>query len=592
MTQIPDEIRNQLSTQQYVVLKRQPPSLIQQYLQIAQSQSVQAANAQLGAQMEANFFGPNGRPPAPQGPQGPRTPGMGEQLAGVVAGSAAGQIGQSVGGYATGVVGDWLGGGSTPQTPVLVSAQRVPSTTATGAGGGTAGTTATSGGSGQLTQTATGAGSAYATSQLANTAYTSAPSAPQLVSATRVPAGQMTGQMTGQASGQMTGQTTGQMTGQMTGQTTSQASGASAGAYFQGAAGAALVASGAYGLYDVWTSAGQTNASGSDAAKATAQGALSGSAIVVGASMIASAIATGASSGSYFGPWGTVIGAVIGGIIGLGAAHFGSDKDKYQVMREKIQDTWVDIGLIRKEGNKRYYGDFMIHEDERLPDGRRMEELVAGQGDGRTDPFKGPNGAARGQLIGDLNPLNVILIGDPKSVAMGQSIGVMYNMLVEGGELKGDATYEQVYDLYLQTFGSDRSVALQGIQNVYDAGNISEHEYKVHTAQIHSIYDRMEQGVRGNYGLDPTLPEYQNTEEDRRRIERGDIAPLVEEDVEAVMQQMQQQHHGRPTAGRAPGLASPPPSQPQQPQQPLTDEEREEGMRELGSPYARRGRYA
>jgi hypothetical protein len=241
---------------------------------------------------------------------------------------------------------------------------------------------------------------------------------------------------------------------------------------------------GAVGMYDILRNTGQIKQNPRQRAMSTVQGAASGAAI-----------------GSPGGPVGAGIGAVIGGLIGLGESLFGSGKGENQAIRDSIRKTWRKLGILDKDME---YKGFDVDQDgkKRLSDGRRIYEIGAGQEKGEGDPFAGEQGAVRGEIVADINPLNVIMFGGDKK-AQGYGTGMMFNMLYEtsGGKI----SKKDVFDLYNKTF-ANRENALSHIDELIKKEKISAEEGAVYKGNIARLYSEMSSGRYEDYKIDPTAP--------------------------------------------------------------------------------------
>ena len=256
------------------------------------------------------------------------------------------------------------------------------------------------------------------------------------------------------------------------------------------------ILAGGYLAYDTLKDAGQFKASGKQKAMTTGKMAAAGASI-------------GAGVG---GPVGAAIGAGIGGLVGLGSEVFGSSKSESQVTRDNIRKAWRDLGIL--DQNMSYNG-FDVDQDgkARLSDGRRIYEVGAGMEKGTADPFSGEQGAIRGRIVGDLNPLNVVLsAGDRK--ATGWGTGMMFNMLYEGGGK--NIKKQDVFNLYDKVF-QNQNQAIQSIDELVRNGKITSGEGDAYKNAVTNIYQEKASGKYQDYGLDPNAPLSQKINKEEKK---------------------------------------------------------------------------
>lgn len=245
------------------------------------------------------------------------------------------------------------------------------------------------------------------------------------------------------------------------------------------------ILAGGYMMYDTLKDAGQYKASGSKKAMTAGKTAAAGASI-------------GAGVG---GPVGAAIGAGIGGLVGLGAEVFGSSKGENQGLRDKIRKGWRDLGIL--DENLSYRG-FDMDQDgsKRLSDGRRIYEVGAGMEKGTGDPFAGTEGAIRGRVVGDLNPLNVVLSGGDAK-ATGYGTGMMFNMLYETG---GQQIKKQdVHALYDKVF-QNQNQAIASIDALVKDKKITSGEGDAYKNAVNAIYQEKASGKYQDYGMTPGAP--------------------------------------------------------------------------------------
>jgi hypothetical protein len=245
-------------------------------------------------------------------------------------------------------------------------------------------------------------------------------------------------------------------------------------------------------MYRTLKDTGQYKASGREKLGATLQGAASGGGM---------GLAAGAAMGATLGPVGALIGAGVGGLIGLGKSVFGSGKGENQALRDIIRKSWRNLGIL--DDNMEYKG-FDVDQDgkKRLSDGRRIYEIGAGQEKGTGDPFAGEQGAVRGGIVADINPLNVIIFGGNKK-AQGYGTGMMFNMLYEtsGGKI----SKKDVFEMYKKTFSS-QAQALASIDELIKKEKISPEDGAVYKGNVSRLYAEMSSGKYEDYKIDPTAP--------------------------------------------------------------------------------------
>jgi hypothetical protein len=171
---------------------------------------------------------------------------------------------------------------------------------------------------------------------------------------------------------------------------------------------------------------------------------------------------------------------------------------------------------------------------------------------GERNPFAGPQGAIRGRIVGDLNPLNIILAGG-EGEGHTYGVGMMFNGLYEGGE-KG-INKGQIHDLYSKSF-SGREDALGQMNSLIEQGVVDKERGAAYLNGINMVYDDMEKQDSGSYGLDPNAPNSEaRSPEDVEKIQAGEIIPR---EIESAVAQAAGNPGGQPNYEA--GLASPPPT--------------------------------
>lgn len=317
----------------------------------------------------------------------------------------------------------------------------------------------------------------------AGTTAATAPSAPQLIDATRTGATAAGAQTGGAVASQ--GVTSAApaapqlLSATRTGATTGANAGASAaGNIAQGALGTAAAG---YGLYQLYQLGKDAEYKGQYGRRALA-GAGAGAAVGAGATAAAAA-----AYGSSFGPWGTVIGAALGGLYGLGAAHTGSGKDARQVYRDKIRSRMQELGLVDEEyqilGN-----DIGQDGGFRFDDGRRIYETYAGQEDGT-----GEISDYHRDLIGNTQAAGY-LIGGGDEDAAGYATGMITNA-IQGDDRDDLGELRELYD---KMGGKDALIAAIG-----EAMNNEDLDWDTGLAYqnaINNVY-------RDDYQMAPITPE-------------------------------------------------------------------------------------
>jgi hypothetical protein len=154
---------------------------------------------------------------------------------------------------------------------------------------------------------------------------------------------------------------------------------------------------------------------------------------------------SGALIGSYFGPWGTAIGAAVGGLAGLAGSHFGSSKDKYQMIRDKARDGLQKANIL----DENYQGS--------LADGSKFDFGKDGKKYGKLNT-KDPNWGTAAGLA------NVIAAGEGLYGRPLEGIATMYANAAMSNS-SGDVN--KVYD-NIRHFAAQRNMNLDNVTQQLD----------------------------------------------------------------------------------------------------------------------------
>lgn len=240
--------------------------------------------------------------------------------------------------------------------------------------------------------------------------------------------------------------------------------------------GVATVA-GMYGMHDLFSHGDTTPAGGA------LQGAASGAGIGAGVGSVVPGVGTAVGAG---------VGAVAGGLIGLAKGLFGGKKNASQLTRRSVRDGLASIGLFQRTGED-------AHAHIQLADGSWFDVERGGPDEANIDPDM-RYGA---QITAWADPLSLILNGGP-GARDGEGSTATTGYLVNAATSNAK-NIEEVRNNILAFYGKlglQEQDVLDGLQQLKDAGALTEEEYQVYVNNTQLLYS----GDESRY-LDATVGE-------------------------------------------------------------------------------------
>lgn len=177
----------------------------------------------------------------------------------------------------------------------------------------------------------------------------------------------------------------------------------------------------------------------------------------------------GAAIGSVIPGVGTLIGAGVGALAGLAMSHFGSSKDKYQMMRDGVRKGLQEQGII----DQNWQGT--------LADGSKFDFGNDGKGMGKID-YKDPT---TGQAI---SLANVLAAGEGLSGKSREAAAMMYTNAIKSNA-NGD--YNKMLSNvhhFMQQRGFTPETVQAELDRQRDNNKLKDNEYQVFSQDISKVF--------------------------------------------------------------------------------------------------------